>query len=336
MRRWQKTASRALLGVLMLILLCVGNGAAQAQSGTESETYWGPFIAIVYPVGGPGNLAQSTKVNISVWPGSAVPCDRRPAPFDLFVAKDNEPVEFLAASEQGELKLRRDGDHWFPSIEFNNVPADLRNNPRSQYRFLANASIWSHALDARTYYPNPVVPTGYAEGTPQSLDARIQVVWPHDGQGHPMPVNQARYVNVAVELFEHGTLKALRSFPADQIILYGAKGNEGMRPMITLAGRRLEVMEPAQVVTYEVDGTLYPRYVFNNIAVDPGQQPYHFTVKLYTTGPAERLEGGSLFRFYSNIWTHAADARTYLPNPQPPRYGTQEFNSAAACHCTDR
>nr|HOR01119.1 hypothetical protein [Anaerolineae bacterium]HPL28298.1 hypothetical protein [Anaerolineae bacterium] len=143
------------------------------------------------------------------------------------------------------------------------------------------------------------------------------------------------YVNVAVELFEHGTLKVLRDFPADEIILFGAKGNEGMRPMITLAGRQQKVMEPAQVVTYEANGTLYPRYVFNNIAVEPGQ-PYQFTVKLYTTGPAQRLEDGSLFRFYSNIWTHAADARTYLPNPQPPQYHAEGLNSAETLHCTDQ
>ncbi|HOG46900.1 MAG TPA: hypothetical protein PLJ35_20070 [Anaerolineae bacterium] len=319
----------------MLAVLCVGNGAAQAQSGAESEWLWDPFIAIVYPEGGPSNLAQSTKVNISVWPGYGGPCDQRPVSFDLFVAKDNEPMQPVATSEQGEFMLRRDGDHWFPSIEFNNVPADLRSSPRSQYRFLADRHFWVHAADARTYYPDPVVPTGYAEGTPQSLDVRIQVVWPHDGQGHPVPVERARYVNVAVELFEHDTLKALRSFPADQILLFGALGTEGMIPMIQLAWKSLEVVNPAQVVTYEANGTSYPRYVFNNIAVEPGQ-PYHFTVRLFGPEPARRLEGGSMLRFYSNIWTHAADARTYLPNPQPPKYGTEAFNTAAAYRCTDQ
>ena len=339
MVRWQKAGRRALLGVLMLATLFIGSGTVQAQPTSEVAPAWVPFIAIVYPDGGPSNLAQSTQVNISVWPKEPVRCDQPPdfghdvftlgGRVGLYVARGNEPVALVATPERAEIMLRRDGDHSFPSLEFNNVSADLRTNPTGQYRFVFGRSVWVHALDARTYYPRPVLPTGYAEGmvgrSPnlQSLDARIQVVWPHDGHGHQMPVDKARYVNVAVEVFEHGTLKAVRSFPAERIVLYSAKGNEGLVPAIPLGQPGGENLAPPQVVTYEVDGNQYSRYVFNNIAVQPGQ-PVNFAVQLRDPNPL--LRDVPPYSYYSTIWTHAADARTYLPNPQPPKYGGyQEF-----------
>lgn len=41
---------------------------------------------------------------------------------------------------------------------------------------------------------------------------RISIVWPHDGRGNYAPVERAPLVNLAVDLFAHGTS---RSVPAD-------------------------------------------------------------------------------------------------------------------------
>jgi hypothetical protein len=67
-----------------------------------------------------------------------------------------------------------------------------------------------------------------------------------------------------------------------------------------------------QETTYTINGQQYPRWVFNDVPVQPGQQ-YHFMAML--TG----IQGGVVDgRQFPTIWTHAADARTYLPTPQPP------------------
>jgi hypothetical protein len=38
------------------------------------------------------------------------------------------------------------------------------------------------------------------------VDARIQVVWPHDGEGHPRDVAEAPLANVGVDLIRHPVL----------------------------------------------------------------------------------------------------------------------------------
>jgi hypothetical protein len=63
-----------------------------------------------------------------------------------------------------------------------------------------------------------------------------------------------------------------------------------------------------------VNGQDFPRWVFNNVTVKPGTQ-HHFRV-IVMGGPN---------RVYPTIWTHAADARTIFPNPQPPPYGCPSF-----------
>ncbi|MDP2660340.1 MAG: hypothetical protein Q8R28_06395, partial [Dehalococcoidia bacterium] len=150
--------------------------------------------------------------------------------------------------------------------------------------------------------PNPVAPTGYAAVQPGDvLDLRIQTVWPHDAQGSFAPVDRAPLVNVAVDLLAHGTLA---SVPPEFQPLYGpllsmAEGNN----VIDSVG-----IKPGKI-TYTIGGQTFPRWVFNDVPVQPGHQ-YNFLAQASTD-----LKKLSQF---TTIWTHAADARTYLPNPQPP------------------
>jgi hypothetical protein len=281
-----------------------------APAGAAASVLWAPRIAIVWPNNANGNqtsVALSQFVNISVWPANQVSCSSDPQAgpggvhqFYLWVAKNNEPAQqvlinpvFIQRTVHGVT---------FPSDEYNNVPVDLVTSPADQYRFSVGlvpgeSNIWVHAADARTYAPNPVIPTGY--GTPGQLDSRLQIVWPHDGQGRYVPVDQAAFVNIAVDLFIHGTVQSvLLDFQPDALNLQVAAGNSPP----TQAGVR------AQKSTYTVKGTPYPRWVFNNIPVQPGQQ-YQFLAPVYS---------GKILSPYTSIWTHAADARTLLPNPTVP------------------
>ena len=324
----------------MLLLLSqtqLAIGPVQAQC---CGPQWSARIAIVYPEGGPANLTNSTRVNVSIWPAGPVACDQRPSDVTLWMARDNEPLAPVATSDQAQLLLRRDGAHYFPTLEFNNIPADVRGGHQYHFAvdpFLSYNPVWVHGADARTYNPHPVVPTGLAEGVPgqipalQRLDSRIQVVWPHDGKGNPMPVDRARYVNIAVEIFEHGTLRAVPNFWPEGIVLYGAKGNEPFRPLIRV-DEKGRALDQALRTIYTVAGQEFPRWVFNNIPVEPGQQ-YHFMVYLKAPNPGGPTPDAGVAQCFPSIWTHAADARTDLPDPQPPEYGLHDYDTVAALGC---
>jgi hypothetical protein len=262
---------------------------------------WQPHIAIVWPHDGQGNpttVAQSRAVNISVWPSTQVSCSEYPE-LGLSMAKDNEPTQLIRSS--GQLIQRTVGGVTFPSLEFNNIPANLAAEPTAKFRFLCGSSIWAHAADPRTFYPHPLVPTGYCESLSGSLDPRIQIVWPHDEHGQFAPVERAPFVNIAVDLFEHGTLNSvLPEYQPIELILEIAEGNGPL----TFSDRT------AQKVTYTVGDKTYPRWVFNNVPVRPSQQ-YHFLVRVL---PRER----KTLSPFATIWTHARDARTILPHPQIP------------------
>jgi hypothetical protein len=311
---------RLLFAIPMMVLLAISPMSTlvehtNAAQPTETPTpypdviLWDTQIAIVWPHDGQGNptdVAHSRAVNVSVWPRNQVYCTLHPneglggvRDFYLGVARDNEPLEQL--EDRGELILRTVNGVTFPSVEFNNVPADLAANPSSKYRFVLEAAwsnIWVHGADPRTIFPHPVVPTGYREWV--SPEARIQIVWPHGEEGRFAPVEEATLVNVAIDIFHHGTLKsAPLDYEPDGLHISVAEGND--------LPRRADP-GPAQKVTYTANGQTFPRWVFNDVPVKPGQQ-YHFMASVFQ---------GKISYPYTTIWTHAADARTFLPHPEVP------------------
>jgi hypothetical protein len=297
-----KTRTRLFAILVAMLTLFPLAGSATTLAAQSS---WYPYIAIVWPHDGQGNpttVAQSRAVNISVWPTKQVGCSEYPAPGSnaLLMAKDNEPTQPVTIS--GQLIQRTVGGVTFPSLEFNNIPANLAAEPTAKFRFFYHgSSIWVHAADPRTFFPNPLVPTGYREPLSGSLDPRIQIVWPHDEHGQFAPVERAPFVNIAVDLFEHGTLNSvLPEYQPIELMLNIAEGNGPL----TFSDRT------AQKVTYAVGDKTYPRWVFNNVPVRPDQQ-YHFLV---TVSPRER----KTLSPFETIWTHARDARTILPHPQVP------------------
>ena len=292
---------RRRLFVILVAMLTLFPLAGSATT-LAAQSSWHPYIAIVWPHDGRGNpttVAQSRAVNISVWPTKQVSCSEYPER-SLLMAKDNEPTQPIRIS--GQLIQRTVGGVTFPSLEFNNIPANLAAEPTAKFRFLYyGSSVWVHAADPRTFYPHPVVPTGYREPLSGSLAPRIQIVWPHDERGQFAPVERAPFVNIAVDLFEHGTLNSvLPEYQPIKLFLHIAEGNGAL----TFLDRT------TQKVTYTVGDKTYPRWVFNNVPVRPGQQ-YHFLVSVL---PGERKTSSP----FATIWTHARDARTILPYPQVP------------------
>jgi hypothetical protein len=304
MARWRMTVA----GVLVLQVFCSCLTPVPVfAAGASSD--WFPNVSIIWPhdsSGVPTNVAASSEVNVSVWPTNIVSCTQNPG-LSLWIAYNNDPAGPLSPDVQGHMVSRRVTDSIFPSLEFNDVPLNLAANPTARFTIMAGygtgqfSNVWVHALDSRTYFPDPVVPTGYGTPIIGRMDSRIQIVFPHDSQGRQMPVAQANFVNIAVDIFVHGSLQSVPpDYEPDAFYLKAAVGND-------LLSQLSPTIAPVKT-TYAVSGQFYPRWVFNDIPVQPGQQ-YHFAAYVFKN---------KLPSPYSNVWTHAADARTILPNPSPP------------------
>ncbi len=131
----------------------------------------------------------------------------------------------------------------------------------------------------------PVPP---AVGAPGAIDTRIQIVWPHGGA----PVTVAEKANVGAYLVRRGTLRPGPCQWHPTVYLWRAVNNDTAR--IVATGRRQDY------------GLLWE---FNNVDVaaarDPHNRIYFF---LSVAGTPAR----------TNIWAHAADARTYFPRQDVP------------------
>ncbi len=323
-RRWRGVA----VTLAASLPLTLAGPAAAAGSGWQP-----PQIAIVWPhnqQAQPTPVDQSQLVNVSVWPTGQTSCAQPDIPgaqgVVLGMARNNDPLTPLAVHPF--FLLRTASGVQFPSAEFNDVPADLAAHPSDKYSFVVvggiytggntpTGNVWVHAADPRTYNPQPLHPTGFTTQANPPVDLRIQVVFPHDAQGRQQPVGQAPLVNVAVDIFQHGTtlsvrpdfLQAIPSRYAVSLGLQIATGNGPLRGDVSTSGASIT----PQQTSYDIGGQRYPRWVFNNVPVQPGQQ-YHFMAILAgLLGNA--VTAGNQF---PTVWTHAADARTYLPNPQAP------------------
>lgn len=318
----------------LIPMLFLSTGIARLAVVGNEVSWYSPRISIVWPHDESGRAAdvrEAPLVNVSVWPPSKykatvggmppsqyplvpaepVSCSQPPQNVVLYYAKDNEHVEPI--SNKPVFVLRSYRNMTFPSLEYNDIPVE----PRARNVFLVEpaGNVWVHAADPRTFYPHPVVPTGFAKGYPREIDARIQVVWPHDGQGHWAPVEKATYVNVAIELFAHHTLKAIRNYDPFRIVLYVAEGSEPIHPAVAVDDHGRPLKPPVRV-SYQIGDREFVRWVYNDIPVNPKKQ-YHFLVRVEPLEPWPEPPQGA-FRVYSSIWTHAANGRTLRPYPEVP------------------
>jgi hypothetical protein len=188
-----------------------------------------------------------------------------------------------------------------PVFEFNDVDVSAARDPRNRVFFHvglgaghAESNTWSHAVDSRTYFPKTDVPTAVLTGSPTAIDAKIEIVWPHNGAS----VDKADKVNVAAYLFEHGTTKSAPSSFAPKIRLFRSIDN-GVEEEVGVG--QMEI---------RAEGSLkFPTWQFNDVDVSAARDPKHRVfLRLSVDGVTH----------YTNTWAHAQDARTYFPTQDVP------------------
>lgn len=220
------------------------------------------------------------------------------APLRLWRAIDNGVEELVGTATTRTVKA---GSLTYPVWDVNDVDVSAARDPKKKIYFRLSVdgkreatNVWSHASDARTFMPQPDVPTGVATSKPSVVDAKIEIVWP---QGN-LPVDKAQKVNVVAYLFERGTT---RSVPLDfdgQVVLQRSLNNDPA-----------EAVALGDKETRTVNGVTFPAWTFNDVDVAAARDrnnKYYF-----------RIEVGGVTSA-SNVWAHAADARTYVPQPDVP------------------
>ncbi|TAK26802.1 MAG: hypothetical protein EPO21_24740 [Chloroflexota bacterium] len=156
-----------------------------------------------------------------------------------------------------------------------------------------------------------------ATGSVTQTDAKVEIVFPHDQAGVGGDVT-APLVNVTAMVFQHDTLTSATPDFANTVRLSRSFNNGVQQPVAT--GTKRIVTDSA--------GRTFPIWDFNDVSVpfasDPGNK-YYFSLA---------VDGLPTF---PNIWSHGADALTFLPqrdvlgagNVAPPmsttglRYGMQ-------------
>jgi hypothetical protein len=220
-------------------------------------------------------------------------------------AVDSEPAEPLAKADQRTV----DG-HPFPYWELNDVDVSYANNPAHKLYFMTqtgeaatSTTVWAHAVDPRTYFPFPDVPSGITTGDIRTVDARIEIVWPHDDTGAARSVTEGSYANIAVALFEHGTrLSVPVGWQPAGLTLYGAWNHEIGGPLATAATMQ---ERKAGAITY-------PVWEFTNV---PVSRAGNIANKLYLWVLVDGI------KTYPTVWAHGADARTFFPARDEPAQG---------------
>ena len=265
-------------------------------------------IEIVWPHDGAA-VKEAKLANIGLrlfQPRSLLPtsCGWTPK-VTIWQAVDNAPAEPL-----GDARQRTVDGRPFPFWELNDVNVSQANDSAHKLYFMVRVagtetatSVWAHAADPRTFFPNQDVPSGVATGIIEAVDARIQVVWPHDETGAGKAVSDGALVNVAVAFFKHGTrLSVPVGWQSAGITLYGAWNQEMSRP---LAREAVMQTRQAGAITYSI-------WEFNNIPVGRALNPEN---RLYLWVMVDDVET------YPTIWVHGADARTFFPVQDEPIQG---------------
>ncbi|GIW06855.1 MAG: hypothetical protein KatS3mg060_1660 [Dehalococcoidia bacterium] len=258
-------------------------------------------IQIVWPHGN-APVAQATKANVGVFlfeKGSKrIACPTEPNATVRLWRSVNAGIEEPVAI--GVRKLERAGALTFPTWAFNDIDVSPARDPAAKVFFrvsvdgtTVSSNVWSHGADARTIFPQPDVPNG-ADGAPAAVDAKIQIVWPHGNA----PVTQASKANIAAYLFHRGTLTSVGLDWTPTVRLWRAVGTGAFEHVAT--GVR---------TTQQAGGVTFPVWAFNDIDVSAAKDP---TQKIYFRVTVDNVDSRS------NIWSHAADARTIFPQPEVP------------------
>ncbi|HVC35525.1 MAG TPA: hypothetical protein VNL16_18605 [Chloroflexota bacterium] len=275
--------------------LVIGGNVARPDASIDAK------IEIVWPL---SNLpvSKATKANVTAMLfGHGTTTSVGPSfgkTVKLWQALNNGVGQPIAT---GTLRLAQAGRLRFPVWDFNHVDVSAARDSKNKDYFWVtvdgqriNTNVWAHGVDARTYFPKQDTPASVLARAPSAVDAKIEIVWPHDNQ----PVAKASQVNVGVDLFGHGTLQSVPASFNPVVRLYRAVNNGP-----------LEEIGSGDPVPQTVNGITFPTWQFNNVDVSAAQDPHN---KIYFRVAVDGVTS------YSNVWTHGVDARTFFPKQDMP------------------
>ncbi|MHB1414127.1 MAG: hypothetical protein ACYC1C_02650, partial [Chloroflexota bacterium] len=267
-------------------------------------------IQIVYPHDN-APVTQAELANVGAYlftPGTNIP-----VPFDfdrpvrLWRALNNNPAAPVAV---GTKVTRTVQGVTFPGWEFNDVDVSAARDPNNKLFFFVtvdgigtNSNVWVHGADPRTIFPFQDVPSAVG-GWTDSLDAKIEIVYPHDDA----PVSQAQLANIGVDIFAHGTLQSVDASRHPFVMLVRSLNAE----VATLEQGHAGLGYP---VTADTGGVEHPRWAFNDADVAAANTPSNLI--LFRTV----VNGATTF---ANVWAHGADVRTFFPVQDVPSRSAQE------------
>ena len=169
-------------------------------------------IEIFWPQDGEP-VRQADRANITTFliagPDNESPlCDWSPV-VRLWEALNSEPAQPVAI---GTRRLWNSGGSIFPVWDFNDVDISAAREPTNKLAFYVTVdgmrtyhNVWVHASDARSVYPQADIPVEVTDRRPSVVEARIEIVWPHDN----LPVDKARQVNVTAYLYDASDHRAI-------------------------------------------------------------------------------------------------------------------------------
>lgn len=259
-------------------------------------------IEVVWPHDG-APVREAAQANITAYlmavdSNRPPPCDWEPT-VRLWGALNAEPARPIAV---GEKRMLVTGGRSFPVWDFNDVDVSAARDPSNKLSFYVTVddvhtyhNVWVHAQDARTILAQPDIPTDLLAAPPAEVDARIEIVWPHDG----LPVEQAKLANITAFPFEAGTLSAIAA---------DAAWNPAVRLHRSLNAdaeslSEMPVAGKARAVELE-GGDVMLAWDFNDVDVRAAQDRLN---KIYFWVSVEGVPT------FPNIWAHGADTPTVFP-----------------------
>ena len=129
---------------------------------------------------------------------------------------------------------------------------------------------------------------------PEDVDIRIEIFWPHDFA----PITTAQQANLGLRLYQDHSLEPPPCVWSPNVDVFVARDAEPLR-RIGLAEHR------------NVEGRPFPFWIMNDLDVTWANDPGHQLIYMARVAPG-------LAQSHASVWVHAADARTFLPEPPQP------------------
>ncbi len=219
----------------------------------------------------------------------------------LWGALNAQPARVIGI---GEKRMAVEGGRTFPVWDFNDVDVSAARDPSNKLSFFATVdgvrtlhNVWVHANDARTIFPQADMPTGVMSRLPATLDARIEIVWPHDS----LPTDRATQANITAYLLStNGTLAVPPGagwLPTARLH-WSLNNDPETPPDVGLLG------VPRTMTA--ANGVKFVAWDFNDVDVSVARDPLN---RIYFWVSTDETVAAP------NIWAHGTDARTIFAQP---------------------